>query len=186
MKKSRRGRRFIDRPVQMALVYQVLKHWLLLLFVAFTLLSLLSLLFGDSQGPFVRQIEMVWSRHAMFLVIALLITPIYIHDVICLSHRFVGPVLRVRQELQRIAKGESVRPIVLRKNDFWQELATDFNKAFATVSQKEETGATPLHNDQQSPVDQSTAGRDSVNQDSVKQDSVDQDSVDQEAQLVNH
>ncbi len=179
MKKSRRSRRFIDRKVQTALIYQVLKHWLLLLFVAFTLLSFLTLLFGNSEGPFVHQIQMVWSRHAMFLVIALLITPIYIRDVICLSHRFVGPVLRVRQELQCVAKGEPAHPIVLRKNDFWQELATDFNAALETMERKQATSATRPRNDQESLVDQGAAGRDSA-----QQDSVDQDSVDQEAQLV--
>ena len=69
----------------------------------------------------------------MFFIVALLMIPVYLYDVINLSHRFVGPVLRVRRELRRMAERESVAPVKLRKNDFWQDLAADFNAALATI-----------------------------------------------------
>ena len=150
MKKSRRKRRFIDGKVQLALILQVLKHWLMFLFGAFVLLSLLQVLFSDPNRSLIEHLETVWSEHALFFVVALLIIPVFVNDVINLSHRFVGPVLRVRGELRRLAEGESAPPIKLRKNDFWQGLAADFNAALATMNRDKTTaGDTRSHDDEQ-------------------------------------
>ena len=69
----------------------------------------------------------------MFFIVALSMAPALVNETIKLSHRFVGPVLRVREEMRRLAAGESVDPIALRKNDFWHSLATDFNAVLATI-----------------------------------------------------
>ena len=165
MKKYRRRRRFIDRQVQLALTLQVLKHWLLLLFVVFALLSFVQVLFATPNGSFFDRLVKVWSEHALFLMVALLLTPLFVMDVIRLSHRFVGPVFRLRRELRRIAEGGTGTPIVLRKNDLWQGLATDFNAALAAM----ERDTTPA-------LASATTGEEET---ALKQDTVDQD-----AQLV--
>ena len=171
MKKDRRRRRrFIDRQVQLALALQVLKHWILLLFVAFALLSFAQVLFATPNGSFIDRLVKVWSEHALFLMVALALSPLFVIDVIHLSHRFVGPVLRVRQELRRIAEGGSCKPIVLRKNDLWKGLATDFNAALAAMERDTTPAlASPTTRDEET---------------ALKKDTVDQDTVDQDAQLV--
>lgn len=43
------------------------------------------------------------------------------------SHRIAGPVVRIRNELRRLAQGEKVGQVVLRDADFFQEVADEFN-----------------------------------------------------------
>lgn len=45
-----------------------------------------------------------------------------------LSHRVVGPIYKINQVLEAHAKGEKVEPIVLRKGDYFQDLAENVNK----------------------------------------------------------
>ena len=49
-------------------------------------------------------------------------------DTVRASHRFVGPLVRLENELRRLADGESVRPIQFRAGDQWHSLADQFNR----------------------------------------------------------
>ena len=49
------------------------------------------------------------------------------------SHRFAGPVLRLRRSMRQLAQGEHVEPIKFRKGDFWPEFADEFNAVLARV-----------------------------------------------------
>lgn len=47
------------------------------------------------------------------------------------SHRLAGPIYRIRQTIKDYKDGKSVKPIVLRKNDEFKDLAEDLNQIFA-------------------------------------------------------
>jgi len=53
--------------------------------------------------------------------------PVFAYDSIKLSHRFVGPIMRLRRVLRQAALGEHVPPLQFRQDDFWQDLAGSFN-----------------------------------------------------------
>jgi hypothetical protein len=57
-----------------------------------------------------------------------LLVPVMAWDAIRFSHRLVGPMVRFRQTMQAIARGEAVRPIKLREGDYLGELRDDFNR----------------------------------------------------------
>lgn len=44
------------------------------------------------------------------------------------SHRLAGPVFRMRRTLHEAIEGKSVKPILLRQNDEFKELADDLNR----------------------------------------------------------
>ena len=44
------------------------------------------------------------------------------------SHRLAGPIYRIRRTLGEAYEGKSVKPIVLRQNDEFKELADDLNR----------------------------------------------------------
>src|SRR5882762_573812 len=44
------------------------------------------------------------------------------------SHRLAGPLYRIRRTLSDVQEGKPMRPIVLRKNDEFKELAEDLNR----------------------------------------------------------
>ena len=46
------------------------------------------------------------------------------------------------RELQRVANGEPLKPVSLRKDDFWHELAADFNAALARMQRDNSAAAT--------------------------------------------
>jgi hypothetical protein len=52
-------------------------------------------------------------------------------DIVRMSNRFVGPVVRLRGALRELAENRPAQPLNFRDDDFWRELATDFNKAAA-------------------------------------------------------
>ena len=56
-----------------------------------------------------------------------------VYDIIVVTHRLVGPLLRLRGAMRGLARGETVEPIRFRKGDFWQEFADEFNAVAALV-----------------------------------------------------
>ncbi len=62
-----------------------------------------------------------------------LLFPIIAYDILIFSNRIVGPLYRLRLEMQRLIDHESVQPVKLRDNDYWQELASLFNQIQAEV-----------------------------------------------------
>ena len=59
--------------------------------------------------------------------------PVFILDTIKLSHRFAGPIYRLRNTIRSLAQGEEFRPLKFREVDFWQSLAEDFNVMVARL-----------------------------------------------------
>jgi hypothetical protein len=56
--------------------------------------------------------------------------PVYVWDLVKLSHRFAGPMLRLRRILKDLAAGRRASHLRFRPNDFWQETAIDFNRFY--------------------------------------------------------
>ena len=137
-----RKRTFIDRQIQGALLGQIVRHWAIYICATFVILIPLEIMFGGMNQPFVEHVRTVFSRNAMLYLVALCLLPLFARDVIRLSHRWVGPVLRIRRELQRVANGEPLKPVSLRKDDFWHELAADFNAALAKMQRDNSAAAT--------------------------------------------
>ena len=65
---------------------------------------------------------------------SLAVLPIILLDVLRLSHRWVGPVFRLRATLHSLTLGEPVPPIRFRDGDFWQDLARDVNVLTADLN----------------------------------------------------
>lgn len=70
----------------------------------------------------------VWlSTVAPWLPSAALILPLVIYDVLRLSHQFVGPVVRLRNQLTKIVKNANCTPFLLRADDYWHDLIEPMN-----------------------------------------------------------
>src|SRR5688572_30036825 len=127
MSKCRRSRIFIDGEVQGALMMRVASYW------SFCLLSimLMVLCWSVCTGPPRRFSELffeLFNRYAPAMAASLILLPIAMIDVVRLSNRFVGPVIRLRGALSELAETGKTRPVTFRDNDYWQELAVDFNR----------------------------------------------------------
>ena len=128
--KNKRKRLFVDKEVQSALARRIAFHWMVFVFVTFVLIGFLqtcvetpTLLPSEIFKTFI-------ANNAMSLLIAFALLPVFVYDLIQVSNRFAGPMMRLRTALSDLAAGKPVKPLNFREGDFWGEVAENFNKAF--------------------------------------------------------
>ncbi len=128
-----RKKHFVDAEVQGSLVRRVISHWLVFLIVAFVMSFILQVL-TDPFRPLSAHFQDMWWTHGPFLIVVLFLLPVYVIDTIKLSHRFAGPVFRLRRAIRKVAEGAAPQPIKFRKSDFWNGLADDYNAMLARLN----------------------------------------------------
>jgi len=135
--KSRR-QHWVDAQVQGTLVRRVLMHWCI--FFAGTLICwyVLQLLLGDPSKPIVERMTTSGSNILLLLVIMLSLFPAFALDTVRFSNRFVGPIARLRGAMRRLSEGSLPGKLAFRDNDFWSEVAEEFNLLSDHVQNQEQ------------------------------------------------
>ena len=126
-----RSRLFVDYKVQGALVVRVLTYWL----VCLATLTLMILCWRTITGParlFFTHFDEMWFQFGPAVIGSTMLVPLVVFDILRLSNRFVGPLIRLRRSLNALGRGEEVAPLEFRTGDFWQGIADEFN----TVAQR--------------------------------------------------
>lgn len=131
-----RKRLFIDWPVQGMLAKRFFVHWFSVAVALFIMTFLLQLL-DDPFLPLEDQMRAVWANQGRTLVLLLLLTPAFAWDTIKMSHRFAGPIVRLRAGLKGLAEGGEFTPMRFRDKDCWQELADHFNAVGERIGRAE-------------------------------------------------
>jgi hypothetical protein len=124
--KKLRKRFFVDPKVQGTLVGRVLLYWATCLISIALMLLCWEILTGPAR-IFYTHFSDMWYFYGPAAIASLLLLPLVVMDVIRLSNRFVGPLLRLRRSMRALAHGEDVDPIEFRDTDFWKEFADEFN-----------------------------------------------------------
>ncbi len=132
-KKHLRKRLFVDPKVQGALVIRVVCYWMICL-VTITLMLLCWRIVTGPARLFYTHLDDMWFHYGAALVASFVLLPLVIVDIVRLSNRFAGPMLRLRRTMQQVARGEYVEPISFRDGDFWQEFAAEFNAVVARIN----------------------------------------------------
>ncbi len=133
-KKALRKHTFVDPKVQGALIARVVMYWVLCL----ASIALMLLCWDIITGPariFYIHFDDLWSFYGPAAIASFLLLPVVIGDIIRISNRFVGPLLRLRRSMRALARGEYVEPIEFRGNDFWYDFADEFNAVRARIMQ---------------------------------------------------
>ena len=121
-----RRKTFVDAKVQGALVRRLVLHWSAFIAVASVVAFALQVLTNPFR-PLEAHLQEMWWTHGPFLLVMFFMLPVFIVDTIKLSHRFAGPIYRLRNTVRSLAQGEKFQPLKFRDMDFWQGLAEDFN-----------------------------------------------------------
>lgn len=122
-----RKKTFVDSQVQGALVKRVILHWLGFFLTA----SIVTFVLQVMSNPFVpikTHFQELWWTQGPFLLVMIFLLPVFVLDTIKLSHRFAGPIYRLRRTIRAIADGEKPTRLKFRDFDFWHGLADDFNR----------------------------------------------------------
>lgn len=130
--KNPRKRIFISSRIQGQLVVRLGTYWLLYHFVLWHAMFAYHYVqhrlsaeqghvsFQELYGTFVLQ-------YYPIIMCAVGMLPIFLIDLVRLSHRIAGPLYRFTQSLQSMTAGEEVRRVRLRKGDLMDELEQSFN-----------------------------------------------------------
>jgi hypothetical protein len=131
-KDFRRRQLVVDQQVQGALLFRVTLYWFFCLLSVALLLMCWTIVTGPRMHATALFNELCY-RYGPAFVCSVLVLPLVLVDCARLSNTFVGPMFRLRRAMQRLAKGEVVEPIKFRENDFWKEVAKDFNEVLVRV-----------------------------------------------------
>jgi hypothetical protein len=138
--KTLRKQLFVDPRVQGALVLRVMLYWLecmlsiVLMFLCWRIMTDPGRLLQDQLGD-------IWFDYGPACLASVALLPLVVLDIMRLSNRFCGPLLRLRRSLRELARGECVEPLEFRGSDYWPNLAQEFNAVAARV--QEQSGVTP-------------------------------------------
>jgi hypothetical protein len=152
--KKLRKRFFVDPTIQGSLVVRVVMYWM------FCLMTIVMMLFcwrvvSGPIAPFWTHFADIWQFYGPALIASFLLLPLVAVDIVKMSNRFVGPLMRLRRSMRALARGEEIEPLEFRDNDYWQEFAGEFNEVLKLVQkQKRATSMESAGRDSQ-------AGRDS-------------------------
>lgn len=135
---------FVDRVVQGALLRHMIRCWL----TSYAIIGGLTFLgwmfihpgLEAFVGPEAFMVE-VLPMALVGLGAAAVVLPFYLWGLVRLSHRFAGPVTRLKRVMQVAADGGPVDPVHFRNDDFWQELATAYNSLLLRLQAKNSSDA---------------------------------------------
>lgn len=124
---AKRTRTLVDSEVQGTLIRRVALHWVVFFICNAVALTIWIRLFEQPDAEWGKTFGDTLRRFLPFFVITASLIPAFVWDTLKLSHRFAGPITRLRNALVDLKAGRSVAPLKFRDNDFWQEIATNFN-----------------------------------------------------------
>lgn len=131
--KARRTQLLIDADLQGTLLRRVVIYWLGAIAFYSGAVVLSKLLWGESLGAsLVRESARLILPAA---AISLLPLPLVLRDLLRVTHRYAGPMLRIRRGLAELAHNGSSMPIVPRSGDAWPECVADFNSLAKAIEE---------------------------------------------------
>lgn len=136
-KRKQRKQNYIDSHVQGSLLRRICGHWLVFFLVAAVAIILLQSLLGDPSKSLTERLQNEIGEFTLMGIVMVSLFPAFMLDTIRFSNRFVGPIARVRRHLRQLATGDTHR-CTFRDNDFWAELAEDFNGAAELVEKQKQ------------------------------------------------
>jgi hypothetical protein len=127
--RSQRRRLFIDYPVQGTLLIRAVFFWMVTIISQVIMVLFFAMMTSSSVADFNVRGQQLWWHLELVMLASAVVLPAILLDFLRLSHRWVGPIFRLRASLQALNRGETVKPIAFRDGDFWQDLAGEFNQA---------------------------------------------------------
>jgi hypothetical protein len=93
------------------------------------------LLAGGKPQLFVDLYRQFTLEHYSVLVCALAILPLVAWDILVLTHKISGPLVRFQRCLKLLSRGERIAPVQLRKGDLLVGFQNTFNEYVASLDQ---------------------------------------------------
>ncbi len=146
----RRGKIFLKGTLQGRLVKRMAAYWALyhvVLWHGMFFLSYLeyraALVEGEPETPFIDLYATFAWKYRSLALCAVAACPIILWDLVRMTHRVVGPLVRLEGTLVRMAHGETVRQLKFRDGDYVDGLEAAFNLYLASLNRRQAAAALP-------------------------------------------
>jgi len=136
-KKYQRRKFFVDRAIQGAILWQAILFWLLGSLVYLLIITAYRLLPTWVNTGHLSY-EDIWFHISPLVLSSTTLLPIVLFQAVRFSHRFVGPMVRLRQVIKQLAAGQKVSHVAFRHGDYWQEVAAEINAVSNTMHELSE------------------------------------------------
>ena len=131
-KPYKRRKIFIDRPLQLAVLGRATLYWAMCTMTQILMVLFFGIITSSKNDFPALSPDVRWHLQVTLIASAVLL-PILLLDILKLSHRWVGPVFRLRNSLRSLGRGEAVSEVKFRDLDFWQDLAVELNTVSAEL-----------------------------------------------------
>lgn len=122
---KKRTRVSADLKLQGALCLRVAIYWVICQ-VVFGIAVLAFFALQESNPDSTRLTA--WSLITPAAIISGLVLPLVLLDLLIFSNRFAGPVLRIRNYLAELVRGQSASAFKLRKGDYFADICDNLNQ----------------------------------------------------------
>jgi len=142
MSKHLRKKRLVDSKVQGTLIKNFLRYWAVSIAAAGGLTVIGWIFITPGLSGFIGPNAFMASIIPMILVgiaAAVLVLPVLLFDVVRVSHRFAGPLVRFKRHLREAADGGPMRRLSFRDEDFWPEIAEAYNDLLDRIERERAT-----------------------------------------------
>jgi hypothetical protein len=140
---SRRRKTYVNSRVQGRFIGRIAAYWVMYHVVLWHGLFVyryaqVRMSAGDGQviGPFRSVYWQFCIDYSPLLICALLIMPLFMLDFVRMTHRFVGPLVRIRESLVGLMDRRPVSRIEFRNGDLLPELQATFNDFLSFYEQQ--------------------------------------------------
>lgn len=129
LQKNREARKqlLVDNQLQGAIIRAAIVHWMVFTAAVFALALIVQFCLDPFAG-FGTTLRLTARTFAPVLLALLTLTPVFVMDLLRVSNRAFGPLLRVRRTLQDMAGGRAVTPLAQRASDGPHELVDTLNE----------------------------------------------------------
>lgn len=135
-KKKKRKRWFVEPRVQGAFMLRAVVYWLSCMFCLTSLTSIWNTITRQADF-FGFQMPGGLPTWVVPPLASLMFLPMVMYDMVRLSNRLVGPILRLRAAMRGVAQGRPTAAMSFRDGDFWREFAGEFNSVADRIAMLE-------------------------------------------------
>ena len=131
-KSALRKKLYVNREVQGALILRSVLHWYFYMVAILLTVSIITVI----QDPSKLGFGILYDSFMYFapaIIASIVLLPVFVYDIMKTSNRVAGPIVRLRNEMEKLANGETVKKLRFRDGDHWTQLAQDFNVLAAQV-----------------------------------------------------
>jgi hypothetical protein len=146
--KKPRKKLFVSRAIQGRLLVKLAVYWGVYHVVLWHAMFMYryfqyraDVLGGAPHVPFGVLYNSFVAQHYSMMMCAVAVFPIILWDMVKVTHRIAGPLVRFRRVLQDLARGQHVGEIRLRKGDMLVELQDAFNEYLRSLDADAKSGA---------------------------------------------